>query len=74
MYRKNLDETKTVEEKCNKNRSVYQVSDLFQSNPLSKSDSRSNVGQKQVLLNCLYLPQFLTDLGQILDYKSYDQA
>merc|ERR1711888_501008 len=25
-------------------------------------------------LNCLYLTQFLTDLGQILDSKSYDQA
>ena len=23
---------------------------------------------------CLYLPQFLTDFGQILDSKSYDQA
>ena len=25
-------------------------------------------------LNCLYLTQFLTDFGQILDSKSYDQA
>ena len=25
------------------------------------------------LFNCLYLSQFLTDFGQILDYKSYDQ-
>ena len=24
--------------------------------------------------NCLYLTQFLTDFGQILDSKSYDQA
>ena len=24
--------------------------------------------------NCLYLTQFLMDFGQILDYKSYDQA
>ena len=26
------------------------------------------------LSNCLYLTQFLTDFGQILDSKSYDQA
>ena len=26
------------------------------------------------LSNCLYLPQFLTDFGQILYSKSYDQA
>ena len=25
-------------------------------------------------VKCLYLTQFLTDIGQILDYKSYDQA
>merc|ERR1711947_61578 len=25
-------------------------------------------------LNCLYLTQILTDFGQILDYKSYNQA
>ena len=26
------------------------------------------------LSNCLYLTEFLTDFGQILDSKSYDQA
>ena len=26
------------------------------------------------LFNCLYLSQFFTDFGQILDSKSYDQA
>ena len=26
------------------------------------------------LSNCIYLTQFLTDFGQILDYKSYGQA
>ena len=26
------------------------------------------------LSNCIYLTEFLTDFGQILDSKSYDQA
>ena len=30
--------------------------------------------EKIALSNYLYLTQFLTDLGQILDSKSYDQA